>query len=462
MVDAPVMQQGRYRHARHYLNQLRIYNELFKSGGLQTIQALGKFEREWMQIRQAHVWLSKQENDLEADKLANSYIGSASDILGTQLSAIERRHWLQIGIAASERLNDQPSVVDHLVALGQAYLVTRDIPSSRTTYERALAKAQAINYQPGTAGAHVGLGRVLMLFPTHRTEARQHFQEAIQIYGQIDDLAGAAWSLHNLGTLEERQGNLEIAHQYVQEALAINQKINSLRGIAVAFSRLGSIEERRNNYDQSLEYCRASLKLARQLRDLALVSGCLQVIGLVHSLMGDNQRSREIFLEALEAAEQNGNQMYIANSTENLGFIAFESGNYTEALAYYEKALALNRTMGHPVREAISLFYIGLNLLHQGKITEAGQHFRASLALASQHKAHFECKLALFGFAWLFATRQQYVTSAEILQTLDAEGAQDVPEFQKWSKLFRPQVEAHVDFATVQTHPLETLIEKYA
>ncbi|MEB4592523.1 tetratricopeptide repeat protein, partial [Candidatus Thiothrix sp. Deng01] len=109
-------------------------------------------------------------------------------------------------------------------------------------------------------------------------QARQHYDQAIELYQQEQAKLGLANALKALGDLESRLGQIEQARQHYDQAIELYQQEQAKLGLANALkalgdleSRLGQIEQARQHYDQAIELYQqeqAKLGLANALKAL--------------------------------------------------------------------------------------------------------------------------------------------------------------------------------------------------
>ena len=81
MVTLQEVQAAHYRHARHYLEQLRIANEVFQRGGERVWQSLDQLQHDWDQIERGQSWAAQHPDDTHAASLCSDYPLAGSDHL---------------------------------------------------------------------------------------------------------------------------------------------------------------------------------------------------------------------------------------------------------------------------------------------------------------------------------------------------------------------------------------------
>lgn len=415
MFGQEVLQEAALRHAAFYVEQLKQISDRYQQGSSQARDALVQFDLHWSQIVQGQSWTVSSIGDRNARLLCSQYCDWGAALLSIRLPLDQWIMWLQSGLEAARQLDDQEAVVRHLNNLGQAYLTHTRLEQSVSTYRQALAQASEIGYRPGEARAMVGLGRVASLTPTKVDMARDYLLSALTIYQEIDDRHGVGWSLQNLGSVEERYGDLSAARRYVQRALDTFRQIDNRRYVASALSRLASIIERQGDYPTSKRHLHEALTIARESDDYGVLANGLQTLGLIASFEGDLELSQRYYEEALEVSTNLANRMLVGNCLLNLGWLATENEHYLEAIRHYQAALSLYTEMGYPKRVASTTIALGEVYLRLQEFEQARRLFLDGLAIAHEVSSIRDMVEVLLCLARIAVQEGQFRKPAEIL-----------------------------------------------
>ncbi|HEY0898184.1 MAG TPA: tetratricopeptide repeat protein, partial [Sphingobacteriaceae bacterium] len=137
----------------------------------------------------------------------------------------------------------------------------------------------------------------------HHPDSAIYFtRQGLELSKKQNYRLGEARLIGQLGTLNEKHDNLELARKYMLESLAIYKELKHTEGIASEYNGLGIIEGKKGNYRAATKYFISSLRLNEKAKNTP---------GIVQS--------------------------YI-----KLGVVNERSGNLDKALDYYQKARALN------------------------------------------------------------------------------------------------------------------------
>jgi tetratricopeptide (TPR) repeat protein len=107
-------------------------------------------------------------------------------VLNLRQHSRERIRWLEIGLAAAQRLQHRSSEVAMLGNLGTAYKNLRETRRAIQLHEQTLLIARAIGDRRGEGNDLWNLSLALDQLG-ERTQAIQHAEQALTIFAQIED-----------------------------------------------------------------------------------------------------------------------------------------------------------------------------------------------------------------------------------------------------------------------------------
>jgi CHAT domain-containing protein/Tfp pilus assembly protein PilF len=215
-------------------------------------------------------------------------------------------------------------------------------------------------------------------------EAAQSWEQALKLYQEIEDRAGIANSLNNLGIVSRRLGNYEQAIDYYQRSLAIAEEIGDRAGIASSLNNLGVVSKNLGEYEEAMDYHQRSLAIREEIGDRAGVYRSLNNLGLVSQNLGNYKEARDYFQRALAINEEIGDRAGVSYVLHNLGAISESLGEYEKAMDYHQRSLAIAEEIGDHTRMSASLNNLGNIASRLGKYEEAMDFFFKSLTIAKQ------------------------------------------------------------------------------
>ncbi|MFN8660955.1 MAG: tetratricopeptide repeat protein [Thermomicrobiales bacterium] len=254
-------------------------------------------------------------------------------------------------------------------------------------------------------------------------QARQHSEEALTGWRQLEDQRGAARALLCLATVARFQDDYEEAESLGHDSLAAFRVINDRWGIGHALIHLGMVSWVRGkhpagtaHYQEALDHLRdigdesgifevlielgkgacdagalaqattlfeQCLALAAAMNNAASRGAALTELGVVARLQGDYTGAAAMFMEALALARGNGDRRQVAYLAAHLGDVNVAAGDIAGAAARYVEALDLFLPMGNRVGIAHSLRAVARCAAHRGHFADAIHLCGSSAAMFS-------------------------------------------------------------------------------
>jgi predicted ATPase len=213
----------------------------------------------------------------------------------------------------------------------------------------------------------------------HVAEARRWFERSLARAEGVSSAvrADALWTAARQAMAQSDEG---VAVTLIEEALALYRELGDNAGAAGALTELGWIELERGRADRAERLCSEALDLAQAGADERVASRALMDLGAVCSARGDHIRSLELHEEALRIRRGLGDTLFVSDAIYNLGLAAFQSGDRERAREAFEETLALAEELGEALHSAAALFMLAELDLLEDRIELAEHRIRASLA----------------------------------------------------------------------------------
>lgn len=171
---------------------------------------------------------------------------------------------------------------------GYDWAVSFGYHAASKTPERKKLRAQVVN----AAGAFAYLKNNL-------EGAQMHFEEALELQADVDDMAGVAGTLGNLATLADVSGDDARALELQHESRRLHDSLNLPRKAATNVSNIGGIEFRRKRYVEAQAIWETLLPISDQLDDPELRQLLLNNLGSVTFYLGNMAMSWKYYCDAL-------------------------------------------------------------------------------------------------------------------------------------------------------------------
>jgi predicted ATPase/DNA-binding SARP family transcriptional activator len=232
-------------------------------------------------------------------------------------------------------------------------------------------------------------------------EAREWFVASFKIdAGPVRTLARAkalGWACD----LARLQSDFKTATDFGEESLEIYSELCDSKGVAFSLSVLAIVAMLTGDYE--LGWCRQrqSLAIRRELGDSREIAISLTNLGITSLYRGDREAALAYQTEGLSLFQELGDQRSVCRSLTNIGNLFMFEGRLDAAQMNHSKVLALRRGFGDRSGVATSLNNLGLVLTLQGDYDQARVNFVEGLGILDEIGDRKGIAESLEGFARL-------------------------------------------------------------
>jgi CHAT domain-containing protein len=201
--------------------------------------------------------------------------------------------------------------------------------------------------------------------------AMRAWRESLRRFGALNDTAGIAAALGNIGAGFYFAQQYDSAEVYLDRSRDLAERSGDYRTTGNAIGTLGSVSQDRGDLRRASElYARAGA-LRERTGDTRGMAADQNNLGLVAQELGDLVGARRAFDAALTANRSDGRAEVAATNLVNLGNVASLEGDYSGAEVQYREALAIYRERGNRTDAASVLHNLGLLALRRGDYPSA-------------------------------------------------------------------------------------------
>lgn len=251
-----------------------------------------------------------------------------------------------------------------LVLLGPVAAIAQNSPPS------VVEKIKKINATQDLAqkvGLYLELGTQLQI--QHPDSAIYYTRQGLDLARKAGYRLGEARLIGQLGSLNEKHDNLDLARKYALEALAIYKKLGHTEGIAAEYNGLGVIEGKSGNYQAATRYFVTALRLNEKVDNVQGIVQSYIKLGVVNERSGDLDKALDYYVKARELNGDQAPALYTL--LNNIGIVEARKGNLDKALQYFEQGAALSDSA------AYALLHLNLAMNAANALKELGQKERA-------------------------------------------------------------------------------------
>jgi CHAT domain-containing protein len=244
------------------------------------------------------------------------------------------------------------------------------------TAQQALGLWQALARNDGIARTYAHMGRCYYA-QSDLPEAKQYYERALQLWGELNNLKEQAATLIMLGYIEngkeEWSNSISLllqAQRLIDQENEPVQKGQISNGLGDIFSKSGLPESSLIHYQQALDYFRQTPDVQDDIMTLWAIGGTYHFL-----------RNYPEALNYLQQALANvaPDSLYAALCSEQLGRVYISMGEYPTALQYLQPALTIYTRARNPKEAARVRGLLGQVFEQQGQSKQAQQYYKQAL-----------------------------------------------------------------------------------
>jgi tetratricopeptide (TPR) repeat protein len=243
------------------------------------------------------------------------------------------------------------------------------------------------------ARAHKGAGKLALVRSEYDT-AREAFEQAQALYGQLGDVLSEARCIQGLADVALARSKYDIAHDAYDRALVLFRQVPDVLGEANCIKGLGDIAFERTDYDKAQEANEHARLLYRQKRNVLGDANCIKSLGDVARVRGSYDTASDGYKRARALYQQIGDSSGEASCMEALGDIALGLLEHDKARDAYDQALKQYRKVGVVLGEANCILGLGDIALAHSEPTRARDAYERALSLYSTLKEPYSIGLS--------------------------------------------------------------------
>ncbi len=212
-------------------------------------------------------------------------------------------------------------------------------------------------------------------------EALETYKQVLEIRKQLEDKAGIAQTLNNIGNVYSNQGEYSQALDVLQQALTARKELNNRPGTAETLNLIGFVYQRQRDFPKALNLHQEALDIATTSGDRPNQGESLHNIAAVKASQGQLDQALEFYQQALTIRDEVGDRRDQGRTLNNIGVVYFSQGNYDKALETYQKALTVRREINDNAGVGRLLNNIGFVYRQKGEDSQALKYFQQAVVM---------------------------------------------------------------------------------
>lgn len=329
---------------------------------------------DWAEMAEPHIlgpehlsWLESYESEHDNIRAALEWCKAddRNDFAGLRLAAACGRFWRVRGYLSEGRMHLSEALsqagaqertitrAHALTLLANLEYLQSDYPAMRPVAEEAISIWRALG-QEGKAGA----ANTLDLLGELATEEGDYenapifFEEAMNLYQELNDVRGISQIHMQFGWAAMRKGDYEHAQSHLEEFRRLAQLTGDSINLAYAFSGLGEVAVRLGQYERAISFLEEALVLDRERGDKWGTATLLGSLGWVALRQGNLKRMNELLGESLGVRREISDKGGIAWCLEKLAEAKYNQSQLEKAAKIFGHAHSVRVPIGSVIDPA--------------------------------------------------------------------------------------------------------------
>jgi len=238
-------------------------------------------------------------------------------------------------IAGAKAVGDEDKLCSGYSKLGSGLRYKGDLKQALKAYFLSLDYALKLNDKKRIPTITIEIGNVYSL-SGNTANADLYYNKGIEILRKGEDSSQLGGALFNAGDEYLRIGDLEKARVFTKEAEHIFEKVDYPLGRAYSLGNLGRINAKLGNDDLAEENLNSAIVLLQALNAYNAMAEFLVSLADVYSEKGNTEKAFRYATRSLELSNKYGFKNYIADANRKLSELYEAAGDTTKSFQYYK------------------------------------------------------------------------------------------------------------------------------
>lgn len=262
------------------------------------------------------------------------------------LDRLERDHDnLRAAMAWSALRNDEETSLALVAALWEFWYIRGHVAEGLRWLEQALALGTGTPSTPRIQ-ALIGAGQ-LAHYKGQTTEAASYLERSLTMSRSLEDRAGAALSLLELGIMAEDCGDYDAATSLLEESYQLYATLPHTPSISMTAYHLAVVAYGQGDLARADALCDEAMHLAREVESAFSIAAVQTQVGLVACDLGDATRAASALAEGVALYAASKDLEGIARCLANFAVLATTGKHWQTATRLMGAVETLKETIGY-------------------------------------------------------------------------------------------------------------------
>ncbi|VAX32844.1 hypothetical protein MNBD_NITROSPINAE05-1011, partial [hydrothermal vent metagenome] len=228
------------------------------------------------------------------------------------------------------------------------------------------------------------IGRIYYLRLNQFPEAKKYFQQAYELFQELENNEQQVETLLELGLVAEKQGDFSEALDFYQKGQTLAAEQNLQQGLSKALLYQANSHWFQGNYQKAFRFQKESLKIAEEEKDIRQQAFIFNTLGLIYWTLNDSERALEHLNHSLELAEKIYSTLDVASANNNIGLVYRKDKKYDKSIEYFNKALKKDKELKSKWGQGYTHRNLGMSYMRLGQLDQAEPHIMQAIELSRE------------------------------------------------------------------------------
>ncbi len=230
------------------------------------------------------------------------------------------------------------------IILGNYPNALKYFQTAQLEFRKLLKEDSSKKVKSGLARAYASSG-VVYSEQSNQILALKNYEEALQLYQEIDEQANVSKALNNIGIIYKSQLNYPKALEYLKKASKIQTETGE-KNAAVTLTNIGAIYFETGQNKNAIQYYNKAKRLFENTDNTRGYALLCNYLGDYYRKENDLKLANDYYTKSLNLYEELQNKFGASLSLYNIAGLLQDQKKYKEAMPFAEKSLAYAKEIG--------------------------------------------------------------------------------------------------------------------
>ncbi|GJL77674.1 MAG: hypothetical protein NPINA01_06630 [Nitrospinaceae bacterium] len=334
-----------------------------------------------IQYQEELVKRAEQKEDPEERAEALYFLGILYSRAENYPVAVEHLHE---ALAIYEQYEILDRLAENYSTLGIVEENSLDFDKALEAFTASLALNEEIGEDLNQGRELRRIGRIYYLRLNQYEQAKQYFQQAYQLFQELQHTEQKVETLLELGLVSEKQGDFTQSLKFYQQAQTLASAEDLKAGLSKALLYQANSHWYQGNYQKAFRFQKESLEIAEAIKDKRQQAFIYNTLGLIYWTLNDSERALRNLNRSLKLAEEIQSPLDVASANNNIGLVHRKDKNYEKSIEFFNRALAKDIELKSKWGQGYTHRNLGMSFMRMKQLDKAETQIAQAIALSRE------------------------------------------------------------------------------